>query len=85
MRLESRPAERNLEVLVKGKLNMSEQCAQAARMTNHALGCIRPRWVRYLALHCAAAASTQVLCVVLSATVQKECKIIIVSKGDLQR
>lgn len=39
----------NLGVLVKGKLNMSQQWAQASRTTNHALECIRPTtasWVR---------------------------------------
>lgn len=49
MKLESSPIERDLEVLVSGKLNVSQQWALVAGMANHILGHIKysiSSWLR---------------------------------------
>ncbi|GAB0184565.1 mitochondrial enolase superfamily member 1 [Grus japonensis] len=73
--LETSQPERHLGVLVNSKLGMSQQCAQAARKANCILGCIKHSIAsqsREVTVPlCTGAASPQVLCAVLGATVQK--------------
>jgi len=39
--LQNNPAERDLEVVVGSRFNMSQQCALAAKGANHILECIK--------------------------------------------
>ena len=46
--LESSPTERDLGFFVNNKLNVSQQCAQAHKKTNHILGYIKYSTTRQL-------------------------------------
>ena len=72
-RLQSSPAERDLGVWVDGKLNMSQQCALAAKRASHVLGGIKhsiASWLREVIVPlCTGAAPPPVLCAVLGTSV----------------
>ncbi|KAK4827214.1 hypothetical protein QYF61_015242 [Mycteria americana] len=83
-RLENSPVERDLGVWVDGKLNMSQQCALAAKRANRVLGCIKhsiASWSRevIVPLHAAPVRPPQVLCTVLGASILEKRRL----RGDL--
>ncbi|GAB0190814.1 mitochondrial enolase superfamily member 1 [Grus japonensis] len=78
--LESSSVERHLGVLVNKKLNMSEQCAEAAKTANRMLSCINEGITsrdeeisHYPTLLSACQATPAILCSVLVPTIQKRC------------
>lgn len=66
--VESSATERDMKVLVDGKLNMSQQCILAAKKAKHILECMKYSTVSQLREAiiplCAGAATPQVLCAV---------------------
>lgn len=77
--LDSNPTERDLAVLIKNNLNMSQQNAQAARKTNHILvsiGLSTGEGRGCPALHCVSEALLPVMGADLGATIQEGIKLL---------